>query len=370
MGNKKIIINTVSGKESGIKTIIRNYLFYFGQHTEKFDFIFYVSSKIYSELKFFEKEGIKIKTIGFWESNVYLRIFWEEFFLSFIGLFSDGIYSITNLYPFLSFKKGGVMIHQSNIFEKGLFHLPESYKKLVKLGMYKANYIVVQTDFMKKNLIKHCNVADDKIKVLPQGISYELTNYNETETNDKIKDLINKLNNENKIKFLYVSLYQPFKNFEKLIKSLPLVNINRNEFSLIITVSEEAYKKYLETIIIENNLTENIINIGVVEPKDLAYIYKNVDIFLFPSLTESLGLPLVEAMSFSLPVIVSDREYAHEVCGENALFFNPLDENDIADKIELLVKEAKIREKYSKLAFEQSKNFSWEYHITKLLDLF
>ncbi|MDZ4227652.1 MAG: glycosyltransferase, partial [Candidatus Levybacteria bacterium] len=82
--------------------------------------------------------------------------------------------------------------------------------------------------------------------------------------------------------------------------------------------------------------------------------------FVLPSLYEGFGLPVLEAMQYGCPVITSNISSLPEAGGDAALYVDPLDVNDIAKKLELMINDNDLRQKLIKKGYEQIKKFSWE----------
>ena len=106
---------------------------------------------------------------------------------------------------------------------------------------------------------------------------------------------------------------------------------------------------------------------GYISDEDLAVIYKNALVFVFPSLSEGFGLPLLEAMSFGVPVAASNATCIPEVCGNAPLYFDPKDPKDMARKMESLINNPALRKDLVQKGFENLKRFSWEKMAKKTL---
>jgi glycosyltransferase involved in cell wall biosynthesis len=130
--------------------------------------------------------------------------------------------------------------------------------------------------------------------------------------------------------FFYPSDTQPHKNLKTLIKAWCQMSESPHKNKLILTVSLSELSKDIQNLVASKN--PNIEFLGAVPYEKLLHLYTQVDALIFPSLCESLGLPLVEAQMFQLPILASDRDFVHEVCPE-ALYFNPLDVNSITETV-------------------------------------
>ena len=99
-------------------------------------------------------------------------------------------------------------------------------------------------------------------------------------------------------------------------------------------------------------------------------MYAQSDLFIFPSLTESFAYPLVEAMASELPVIAADIPICREICGEAAVYFNPLNADDLAQKIRNMRDDPKRRQELAALGRKRAiEHFDWKEHVKRLLEL-
>ncbi len=100
--------------------------------------------------------------------------------------------------------------------------------------------------------------------------------------------------------------------------------------------------------------------LGYVSELQLASLYIAAESFVFPSLTEGFGLPLLEAMTYGTPVIASDIPSSREVCGGAALYFPPEDPGALADGMAQLRDNATVRARMVQQGLEQCRRFTWE----------
>lgn len=208
--------------------------------------------------------------------------------------------------------------HQPNFLSipKGLpyFNRFKYRIKVVILNLIKrnTNYWLVQSEYVKKNLELKFNLPSNVIKILPFYPSFEISN-----------NVVDRKKNN----YLYVSDGYPHKNHKKLIiafcKFFDIYKTGR----LVLTVGND-FGELLSYI--ENKISEGypIDNIGFVNRTILFEKYLLSDFLIFPSLTESFGLGLIEGVNCGCMVIGADLPYTFEVC-EPTLTFDPMDENSI-----------------------------------------
>jgi glycosyltransferase involved in cell wall biosynthesis len=119
----------------------------------------------------------------------------------------------------------------------------------------------------------------------------------------------------------------------------------------------------------ELGIEEDVIILGWVEENDLPHIFNRAEIFIFPSLYEGFGMPVIQAMACGVPVISSNIEVLREVAQEAALFFDCHNSIDLAQKIELIQKDKNLKEDLIKKGLIRCQNFSWEKCAQETLNI-
>jgi len=152
------------------------------------------------------------------------------------------------------------------------------------------------------------------------------------------------------------------KNYYNLILCFNILLKKRPKLRLIIVgeTIDYNYLKKLNTLINELEIQKEVIFKGKVENEELIKYYKNCRVFVFPSLVETFGNTLLEAMSFGRAIACSKTAAMPEVLGDCGVYFNPEDELDMADKIESLLANDKLSIKLGRKAFRRADSFSWE----------
>ncbi len=107
-----------------------------------------------------------------------------------------------------------------------------------------------------------------------------------------------------------------------------------------------------------------------VNEEELDNLYKNAALFVFPSLSEGFGLPPLEAMARGVPVVSSNATCLPEILGDAALYFNPLDVDDMAEKIKKALTDENLRKTLIQKGFEQIKKYSWRKMADETLNLY
>ncbi len=111
--------------------------------------------------------------------------------------------------------------------------------------------------------------------------------------------------------------------------------------------------------------------IGHVPYDDIPTLYRDHDIFVFPSVAETFGHPLVEAMNSGMPIALAERPVNREVCGDAAVYFDPLSISQAVEKIQQLDASVDLRRKLSEAGVQRCVgNFEWEGHVERLIQEF
>ena len=118
------------------------------------------------------------------------------------------------------------------------------------------------------------------------------------------------------------------------------------------------------------NFSDKIIFPGYVPDEELKTLYAEATLYVFPSFYEGFGLPPLEAMAHGLPVVSSNKTCLPEILGEAALYFNPDDESDMKNKIELALKDENLREDLQNRGYEQAGKYSWADCAEKTLEVY
>jgi glycosyltransferase involved in cell wall biosynthesis len=109
---------------------------------------------------------------------------------------------------------------------------------------------------------------------------------------------------------------------------------------------------------------------GPIPYQEIEKLYQENDIFIFPSLAESFGHPLVEAMASGLPIIASDIPICREICGDAAVYFSPLDPNELAEKILMLRSNPGLRRQLGEIGRKRAEtHFDLKDHVRRLVEI-
>lgn len=199
----------------------------------------------------------------------------------------------------------------------------------------KAAYVLTGTNVGKDEIMKMYNVYEKRIRVLPLPAIIHKDENNFKDQNKKISD--------NGYLF-YPAQFWSHKNHILILKTLLILKQKYQlDLELIFTGSDKGNLKYIQAMIKKYDLDSKIKILGFVDDNKLINLYKNALALVFPSFFGPDNLPPLEAMALGCPVIAADHPGHREQLGEAALFFEVCDEFQLAERINQLITDKKLR---------------------------
>ena len=229
-------------------------------------------------------------------------------------------------------------------------------KFMLWLATKKAYKILTVSENTKKDILKFFKVNPDKIEVIYNAVGEEFVEKN----NEELEYLYDKFKiPKNKKIILYVGNLKPHKNLERLLEAYSKID-NKEDTCIVLVGKAFANYNALEDREKQLQIEKNVIHTGIVTQEELVDLYNLADVFVFPSLYEGFGLPVIEALSCGTPVICSNTSSLPEVGGDAVEYFDPLNVEEIKEKIEkeLLSEDKTVNKKWAK-------NFTWEKVATQ-----
>ena len=230
-----------------------------------------------------------------------------------------------------------------------------------------ADLVMAPTRALLDDLVRATCISPDKILVNPYGVSPPDSSPGATTRADST--------DRGLVRLLYVSLYSDYKNLGTLLKALPMLNRNGGpRFALTTTVNPDSetwpVTRDEDLALARSAPVASAVHFtGQLSREETAAAYGESDIFVFPSLIESFGFPMAEAMAVGLPIVAAGTEPNREVCGDAALYFDPLDPQDLASQIARLAADRELRARLSAAGRERAaQRFRWRDHARRLIE--
>ncbi len=286
------------------------------------------------------------------------------------------------------------LIHIPSLFEIYYLYVPDNVKSIVTLydvipliypdkyfqnekakdwylmrlnQAKKASKIITISKSSKKDIAKILNISSEKIEVIYGGVDKRFKLMG--------KDDVEKILNIYNIKMPYIltvsthsfhknilSIFQAFKNY---------IRLKNNNLTLVVVCKLEIFEeKDWRGQLKKLGIEDRVILTNFVSDEELAVIYNGAKLFLFPSLYEGLGLPVLEAFACGTPVITSNVSSLPEVGGDAVLYVDPQNVGDITAGISKILSDENLRRRLIEKGFSQVKKFTWSLAADKTLRVY
>ena len=279
----------------------------------------------------------------------------------------DILFSPANTSPiFLDKNIKRLIIQYDIIFLKKEVPLPNNKKQLLGriyytlcavLNIPRADKIFTVSEFSKRDIMKTFHINNDKFVLTPSGHEHfdasKATDFSLLKEKYNIPDSY----------YFTLGGEAPSKNSEILLK----LSSENQDINLVF-----AGIKQLEKSLLYNKYKDfpNIKFVPYIDQADLVGIYKNAKAFIFPSIYEGFGLPLLEAMKCNCPIICSNASCLPEVAGDAVLYFSPENKDDLLEKINLINTNKNLQANLQQKGQQQLQKYSWKHSAMIILNQF
>ena len=171
---------------------------------------------------------------------------------------------------------------------------------------------------------------------------------------------------------LHIASTDPRKNTARVLKAFSnYISTTSDDIKLVlIGINKINLNTIINEIDLEKELINEIVLTGYVEDEDLPVVYNLSEVFLFPSLREGFGIPIIEAMACGVPVITSNSSSMPEVAGEEACLVNPFSTDNITKAINKVLTEEEYRKQLINYGLNRYTAFSWLRSANGALDIY
>lgn len=284
----------------------------------------------------------------------------------------DLFHSTSNNYP-LCIKNGIATIHDISSYtymEKPwwTFRMAQRYLNMVvKNSLKRAAYVIAVSQATKNILVETYKVSDkikNKIEVIYEGWEHLISEeIGETEENS---------GNQYGRYLFYAGNTRKHKNMKRLLKAFNIAKDKIQPQINLVLSGKDTYldDEDLKSIEAINAKGKRVIFTGYISQEKLQHLFRNSDAFIFPSLCEGFGIPVLEAFYFEKPLLCSNATSLPEIAGDAALFFNPESVDDIAKAMIYFYEHPEISNELIKKGKERLKHFSWKKAGRETIELY
>lgn len=378
----KVLINAVSAKLGGAATYVRNLAASLGELTDANDsYVFLVPPERAGEMP---ADGARVRVLSSnAASGSYARrSWWDQVTLRRLVRRErpDVLFSSAN-FAMLACPCPQALLVRIPIYfareyleqilpgKSAAFRMETALRRwLVCRSISSADCVVTPSAAMLEDLARFARITDGRARVIPYGVP----------ANRLSTDSPRRASGLGRLRVLWVSHYADHKDLATLLRAVRLLR-QRGEVSIELKLTLDSpgmnSQKGQHTSMpdAERGLIEGLGNsvrcLGVLRYEQVWEAYREADVFVFPSLCESFGHPLVEAMAAGLPVIASGIAVHREICGDAAEYFPVGNAERLAQILNVLAANAGLREQMAARGAQRAREFIWENHVSGLLAL-
>jgi len=382
-----MVINAVSAKMGGAVTYITNLLRHLPGPESGYEFLVFLPPETAGKQSGMHK-NVRLVPTTVGHRSWWRRLWWEQATLRRLLLVerANALFSSANFAMFRCPVRQVLLVRIPVYFSRTYSDVFESEQSLkmrmrLKFGRWlccrsvrAADVVMTPTRAMMEDLRRFVDVPTQKAVVNPYGVA--LADASQPGPQRKATRLPQAA--QLIVCLLYVSLYIEQKNLSTLLKALPLLNRDSTVKFLLRTTADPAWNGAAWTathkrelaLACQPDVAQCVEFIGPLPNEQVQDLYRRADLFVFPSLCESFGHPMVEAMAHGLPIVASDTPVNREICGEAALYFRPRDPKDLAEKVQRLYADEGLWQKCAESGFARTVGcFKWKDHVARLLRL-
>ena len=265
------------------------------------------------------------------------------------------------------------------VFHDAFFwEYPEHYNKYWLLffrniglaAAKKSAYVVAPTQYASNQLAKYTGINSNKIQVIGEAPKTIATLISQNETSAIVKQILNL------DYILHVGTLEKRKNLIALIQAFKIVRENGFPNLKLVLVGKASNKITLDDssaikdAIMQQQLTNEVILTDYLCDAEVQQLYQKAKLYVFPSINEGFGIPVLEAFKYQVPVVIANNTCLPEVAGQGAKSFNPFSVKEMANAISTLLKDEALRQSYIEKGNAQLQNFSWDKTAGALMQLF
>jgi glycosyltransferase involved in cell wall biosynthesis len=274
--------------------------------------------------------------------------------------FSDHLYHSPNFYlpPFAG--PAIATIHDLSIFRYPQFHPAERVsfmQREIEVALTRANFLITDSEFIRQEIIGSFGWPEEKVRAVPLGVADKYRPRGPEEAAGVLK----KFGLDFGGYALCVATIEPRKNIEILLSAYEaLPQAQRNSYPLVLVGGSGWRSENIHRRIEQGQREGWLRYLGYVSEEDLPILFSAARGFVYPSLYEGFGLPVLEAMASGLPVLISNRSSLPEVASGAALISEPEDVQAITENIRVLLEDDQWRSEASRRSLEVAEQYSWE----------
>lgn len=342
------------------------------------DFIGYLTKRQFVSKQAEEDLGncdhLTLKKTKLLYENVFSRLIWDLFT---VGQLANKDHANLFWGPSFSLPIGLKCPGIVTIYDLAFLVYPEAYDWQTRFWHHivtvssarRARAILTISNSSKNDIIQKWNIPADRIYVIRLSYNEKFKLLSHSDESSELQCL-----NRYCIKrpfLLTVSQISPRKNIPHLLRVYAqLYKKNRIKHQLVLVGRNGWLYEEVYDVVREQCIEDSVIFTGGIDDEDLINLYNMADIFIYPSLYEGFGLPILEAMACGAPVIASNSSSIPEVVGDAGILVSPTSERELSDAIISLSNNTALKNELRQRGLKQITHFTWEHGAKNVLELF
>jgi glycosyltransferase involved in cell wall biosynthesis len=303
-------------------------------------------------------------------ANRPLRLLWEQTQLPRL-LRSRGVdvfHGATFTLPLWKSCRHVVSIHDMTFHLTPERHLPAKryyFQQMIPRACRQADAVIAISESTKRDLISLLGVREEKIFVVYHGVP---PHYRRV-TDEQPLAAVRRRFGLNRPYVLHVGMLEPRKNLKTLVEAYRTADDIHTDYDLVLAGGYGwGYEPLLEQI--RASGLDSIRATGYVAEEDLPALYSQAELFVYPSVYEGFGLPVLEAMAFEVPVITSNVSSMPEVAGDACFLIEPEDVSGLKQAMRRILGSPELRSRMAAAGRARAQQFTWEATARRTLDVY
>jgi glycosyltransferase involved in cell wall biosynthesis len=305
-------------------------------------------------------DGLRVESSRWDTSRPWRRILWEQTALARESQALDLLHAMAFAIPLAAACPTVVTVH-----DLSFIRFPRAFRRpnrvylstLTRLSIQRAERVIVGAESTRRDVIELCAARPERVVTVPYGVSETFAPASAAAVAEfrQRKDLPDDF-------ILFLGTLEPRKNIGLLVEAYRTVRdrwSRRAVPKLVIAGGKGWFYENLFARVTELGLTEDVLFTGYVPNDELPWWYRAATLFVFPSLFEGFGLPVLEAMACGTPTITSNVSSLPEVAGDAAILVDPYDKEGLARAMERVLSDADLRSALSAAGVCQASQFPW-----------
>ncbi len=234
--------------------------------------------------------------------------------------------------PCLKKIKGITTIHGLDFIEMDAYWYRDKWYKNVGRYIKRADIVIAVSEYVKRKIVEYYGIEEERVKVVYPGVDRRFKVFSVEFNVDKSR----RSGFSSPYIFTVATSFKR-KNLKRLVNAFAILIGSEKDLLLVVAGSSDIEQPLLNESK-RYGIEKNVHFAGYCDPESLAYLYNNAELFVFPSLYEGFGLPVIEAMACGCPVITSNVSALPEVSGDAALLVDPYDVEQLAETMKKVLK--------------------------------